>query len=106
MKKADILGRRYLPFLFTIGCLFLENLRFFQTCTCIREKRVDPLESTLFIIFDFTAKVYRIFAIEMISAKTPAAVTSAPAPYPLMIIGYSWYLSVEIMMMLLLPSSS
>ena len=47
-----------------------------------------------------------MLAIEIISAKTPAAVTSAPAPYPLMIIGYSWYRSVEIMMMLLLPSSS
>ena len=33
---------------------------------------------------------YRIFAIEMMSAKTPAAVTSAPAPYPWIIMGYSW----------------
>lgn len=32
--------------------------------------------------------VYRILAMRMMSAKTPAAVTSAPAPYPLIWIGY------------------
>jgi hypothetical protein len=32
---------------------------------------------------------YLIFTTLIISAKTPAAVTSAPAPYPLIIIGYS-----------------
>lgn len=35
------------------------------------------------------AKSYWILAIDMISANTPAAVTEAPAPYPLIWSGYS-----------------
>ena len=41
------------------------------------------------IIYFITSYIYRILAIPIISANTPAAVTGAPAPYPLIIIGYS-----------------
>ncbi len=33
--------------------------------------------------------LYQIFAIRIMSANTPAAVTLAPAPYPWISIGYS-----------------
>ena len=38
---------------------------------------------------DRKPRFYRILAMLMISANTPAAVTPAPAPYPLICIGYS-----------------
>ena len=47
-----------------------------------------------------------MFAIDMMSANTPAAVTEAPAPYPWMSIGYWLYRSVVMRMMLFEPSRS
>ena len=100
--------------------LFLLNINYLQcqnTLKTVRKYSIDFEHPTLqgvtneralpqgaaslalgYVLLPFQGVHYQLylrvslytFATRIMSAKTPAAVTAAPAPYPLISMGYSW----------------